>query len=90
MAKAWAEAKHVAESLPKPKLDTVARFFPTDECDTLIRTVMDEYSQKITIMSLFTLGAMQSNGITVAITWTRIQPITQAIEFQNGMPCYFP
>lgn len=89
MAKAWAEAKPVAESLPKPKLGTVARFFPTDECGALIRRVMDEYS-KVTIMSLFTFGAMQSNRITVAITWTRVQRITQAIELQNGRPCYFP
>lgn len=49
MEKAWTEAKPVAESLPKPKAGRVARFFPTDECGTLIKVVMDEYSRKVNV-----------------------------------------
>lgn len=49
MEKAWTEAKPVAESLPKPKAGRVARFFLTDECGTLIKVVMDEYSRKVNV-----------------------------------------
>lgn len=53
-AKAWQEAKPVAESLPRPKRGAVARFFPTDDCDILIKVIMDEYSRKV-LYSLYTL-----------------------------------
>jgi hypothetical protein len=44
-AKAWAEAKPVAESLPKPRDLSVARFFTTDECNALIEEVLNEATQ---------------------------------------------
>ncbi|KAJ5223427.1 hypothetical protein N7468_007969 [Penicillium chermesinum] len=46
-AKAWAEAKPVAESLPKPRDHSVARFFTTDECNVLIKEVLNEARQEI-------------------------------------------
>ncbi|KAH2669404.1 hypothetical protein KXV51_007455, partial [Aspergillus fumigatus] len=46
-AKAWAEAKPVAESLPKPRDLSVARFFTTDECNALIEEVLKEATQGV-------------------------------------------
>ncbi|KAB8213181.1 hypothetical protein BDV33DRAFT_185268 [Aspergillus novoparasiticus] len=43
---AWKEARPVAESLPKPKRSTIARFFATDACDAPINAAISEYSIK--------------------------------------------
>jgi hypothetical protein len=50
-AKAWAEAKPVAESLPKPRDLSVARFFTTNECNALIEEVLNKATQGV--MCLF-------------------------------------
>jgi hypothetical protein len=49
-AKAWAEAKPVAESLPKPRDRSVARFFTTDECNALIEEVLNEATREVTCL----------------------------------------
>ncbi|PYH41006.1 uncharacterized protein BP01DRAFT_360768 [Aspergillus saccharolyticus JOP 1030-1] len=43
---AWKEVKPVAESLPRPKRSTIARFFATDACDDPINYAISEYTAK--------------------------------------------
>jgi hypothetical protein len=39
---AWTEVRPIAESLPKPKFSTLARFFPTDACAAPIDAAVTE------------------------------------------------
>jgi hypothetical protein len=53
---AWTEVRPVAESLPKPNLSTLARFFPTDACATPINAALSELKVRIFVECTYFLS----------------------------------